>query len=430
MALFVLNKKFLKSILVPLIFTLLYQQTAWAGLHKSRSLRAKAFKESGRNLTQSSGKHALWPDPLDPRKRATATIKASDKIDREAVHSVLYSAAGNQDSQTVRELFEIFPKVEKLIFVDPAYKGLASISPLLVLRIIEVATSRYIRKWTHEGELGNGGRLIVHIANQSGGDIEVSFYAEDYYTFTPPEAQKGVDVNIVKYPGSGGEMSYDDRFYNKVVQDTAGGRYIFVKHAKLPSRTVARGLALLEKTEEKYAGGHGMYVSFSDWAVYRKKPKRILAPALAASQAALRLEKAAEVAKSTHPVDARAQRRMLMKIKNELAMLRRKLERNMEIQKVFNIAFLDLQITATRLTIEILRGEMSDLDLTLIIQDILGMTAENADKAVSYAKGRLENFQRKEPQAAMMIMQATGPYAAYQRELLAQSARRLATSAI
>jgi len=381
---FYFNNKFLKSVLTLLIFTFLFQQAAWAGLHEFHSLRARAFRDRSRspNPRLRFTKDPLQKRPHSARRRATEAIMASEKIDRQSVHTILYTAALNLDGRTVRELFEIFPKAEKLIFIDPAYAGLAKVTPLLVVRALEVAGLSYVNEWTYEGALGKGGRLIANMTTLSGADVEVSFYAEDYYTFTLPQHRRGVDANIVKYPGSTGEMSHDDKFYNKVVRDTAEDGYVLVKHAKLPLDPAGKGLTLLERTEEKSAGPR-TFVSFDDWAVYRKNE-----PSLNIAD----------------------RRRIADQMRYEVSMIRKKLIRAFKRQGVYSVPDGDLWQTASILAIEILRREMDDRDLVFIIQQMLGMNLYLAEETVRYARRRLYEIP---PAAALMASQSTASYDRY-----------------
>jgi hypothetical protein len=236
--------------------------------HVYRSLRV--YNAALDYARRSEHARRLGITPL--QKKANKTVMASEKINRDSVHSVLYAAASNSDMSTLHQVLDIFPNTEKIIYVDPAYARLVAVSPELIIGPIEMSGLKLVGKERYDGILGQGGRLILIASNHYGKRIELQFYSEDYNTFVSSEITQGVDANIVKYPGDGGDLSEDYNFYKKVIRGTAVNGYILVRHAKLPSAPHERSLKLLVRTKEDNVGSKS-YVSGDDWVVYlREKP--------------------------------------------------------------------------------------------------------------------------------------------------------------
>jgi len=152
-------------------------------------------------------------------------------IDASKVRVVAYPGQGN-DSRTVRELVQMFPNMEHLVLMAPDVKALHNISPDLSVGWIEDAGVD-INATRQAGVLGEGGKIEVD-ASYGAHDFTIHVYSEDYLAFKSKEMRRGVDVLVVKQPGQSGELSYDERFYEKVERETKKGGVVLVRQAKTP----------------------------------------------------------------------------------------------------------------------------------------------------------------------------------------------------
>jgi len=201
---------------------------------------------------------------------------------REAVKTISYPAAG-ADIETVELMARLFPNVERILLIDPAYKGLLRISGKLPSQALPVSilyetykTTKEMFQLVEEREKG-----YTVISRETGQKIEIVL-VDQYISQYMPEVSSSPSIHIVKTPDDMGALSMKAAFYAKMTQNMKIGDYLLIAHAYLRKDVLDQKESGLEKLPSEALGldeativndsvfDTGLQHVIEGWLVYQK----------------------------------------------------------------------------------------------------------------------------------------------------------------
>lgn len=211
----------------------------------------------------------IFPPGITTRELATGILRYRGG---KAVRGFAVYPAARHDIHTIREVLDIFPDLDGIVLIEPAYSN----------RRILIYLLSFLSQWWHLEASGSPGRQLLQllaqdalpesdwwrpekidffngssldfqIKPQSGKSAHVYLYAADYIIapkggndstgpYLPPETirrrfPQGFSVSIAKFPGWNGHLAVGDsgdKFYERLVDETSAGGIIYVSDARRP----------------------------------------------------------------------------------------------------------------------------------------------------------------------------------------------------
>lgn len=188
-----------------------------------------------------------------------------------AVQGFAVYPAARHDIHTIREVLDIFPELDGIVLIEPAYSNRRILLYLLSFLSqwwhLEASGSRGQQLlqllaqdalpdsgwWRPEKIDFNGSSLDFRIKRQSGRSAQVYLYAADYIIapkngndstgpYLLPETVRerfpqGFSVSIAKFPGWNGHLAVGnsgEKFYKRLIGETSPGGIIYVSNAHRP----------------------------------------------------------------------------------------------------------------------------------------------------------------------------------------------------
>lgn len=254
----------------------------------------------------------VLPPGITTRDLATGIVRYRGG---RAVQGFAVYPAARHDIHTIREVLDIFPDLDGIVLIEPAFSDRRILVYLLSFlsqwwpleasgsrgqELLELLAQDALPEsnwWRPEKIDFHGRSLDFRIQRRSGKPAHVYLYAADYIIapkngndatgpYLPPETirerfAQGFSVSIAKFPGWNGHLAVGgsgEKFYERLVGETAAGGIIYLSNAHRPkphfvlngflrtlycSRTgipeeVARGaFVLYEKLNGKNPGSSG-----------------------------------------------------------------------------------------------------------------------------------------------------------------------------
>ncbi len=216
----------------------------------------------------------IFPPGITTRELAAGIVRYRGG---RAVQGFAVYPAARHDIHTLKELLDIFPDLDGVVLIEPAYANRRILIYLLsflsqwwhleasgsrgqqLLELLAQDTLAESDWWRAEKVDFNGGSLDFQITHHSGKSTLVHLYAADYIVapkvgndstgpYLPPETirkrfPRGFSVSVAKFPGWNGHLAVGDsgeKFYERLLGETSAGGIIYVSNAHRPKAHFVR----------------------------------------------------------------------------------------------------------------------------------------------------------------------------------------------
>lgn len=219
----------------------------------SSFLVAQAFFLGAVSLTWAGPTDFLRPKNTEDVREIQTSLDGGVKV--EAVKTISYPAVG-EDIETVAHLIEIFPNVEKVILIDPAYERsiLNTVGPLPSQgrpHTVLLDTYKNVKKLFRLVKEHENGFTVR--SRKTGRKIEIILVGKYISQYTP-EKPSSSSIHIVKVPDNLSFLSRKAPFYAKMIQDMEIGDYLFIRAAFLREDVLDNPKSGLKRRSNKLFG--------------------------------------------------------------------------------------------------------------------------------------------------------------------------------
>lgn len=183
-------------------------------------------------------------------------------VDRNVSGSLFYPASG-WDSETVKTLLFVFPKLDTVHLVDTSYAGFSGVEGSFFKDYVRGCGFSLLSDSRLKADDEGGEKIVLH-AGLGRKILRFIFHGKDVGEVGFSDIPDTVSVSLIKNPGE--SLERNPVFYEKIFNLTAVGGYVVVRQSVKPPKSLELNF-LGESNSSKNIQNK---ISESDWAAYRK----------------------------------------------------------------------------------------------------------------------------------------------------------------